>query len=200
MFGAAMSCALAILMTGGVRAQDPAETSILRSLPANVQKEIEDVRDACSEQLISEGEPDWVIHPDDGLSRFTVSGRQAIMINYGNVCGESKGWKGITYTNRGSSTLDIYVASSVRSKTIWKKAFSTDATAVFLSTIYYTVNTDGTVKFNDGSAVFKALVVRVFLGSEECPIPDPQGSTRQGKILESGVRYRREVERDQVHL
>ena len=142
-------------------------SSVLELLPAEVQKEIEGVRAACRGQLISEGDPDWIINTNDGLSLFTVSGRQAIMVNHRDVCGEGKGWKGITYTNRGSSSLAIYV----RSRTIWKKAFSTDARAVFLSTMDYTVDIDGDVKFNDdGSAEFRALVVSVFLGSKECPI------------------------------
>ena len=92
------------LMTGAfssVAAQP--SSSVLQSLPAEVQKEIEGVRAACRKQLDYEGETSWVINPDDGLTLFTVSGRQAVMVNNGTLCGVGKGWKGITYSNRGSS-------------------------------------------------------------------------------------------------
>jgi hypothetical protein len=118
------------------------------------------VRAACRKQLDYEGETSWVINPDEGLTLFTVSGRQAVMVNNGTLCGVGKGWKGITYSNRGSSPLAIYV----RSGNAWRRALFTDAIGdFFLSTIDNTVNTDGTVEF-------KALVLNVFLGSEECPI------------------------------
>ena len=74
--------------------------------------------------------------------------------------------RGINCTNRGSYNVAIYV----RSGNAWRKALSTEATGrVFLSTTDYTVNTDGTV-ISDGGEEFKALVLNVFLGSEECPI------------------------------
>jgi hypothetical protein len=90
---------LAMALTIGALSPSAAQTSLslLQSLPAAVQKQIENVRTACSEQLISEGEPDWVINPDDGLSLFTVSGRQAIMMvaTIALLCLSEQGSRGV---------------------------------------------------------------------------------------------------------
>jgi hypothetical protein len=162
-----IATALAYVVTAAAHAQDPSDdNSILSALPAEVQNEIKDVRALCRES-----EPDVVIADDNGLSLFTVSGRRAIMINHADVCGRDfHNGKGITYSNRGTSVLEIYVANPVHGKTIWKKALSIDAWDVFLSTSDYTVDSHGGVKDSEETPVFKALVAIVFLGSQECPI------------------------------
>ncbi len=59
-----------------------AEASILRSLPPNVQMEIEKIRQSCRETDSS-----TVAEGDEGLKTFSVSGAQAVLIDELNVCG-----------------------------------------------------------------------------------------------------------------
>jgi hypothetical protein len=75
-----------------------AETSVLQALPAEVQKNIEEVRTACREYWNNIGaDPSQPISPlevaprvssgDDGLILFTVSGTQAVMVSNLALCG-----------------------------------------------------------------------------------------------------------------
>ena len=165
-----------------------AASPVLQSLPAEVQKEIEDVRAGCRGYLDamgidasqtwfspSAGEVQSVSSGDEGLEVFTVSGAQAVMVNVLELCG-GQCIRAINCTNRGSYNVAIYV----RSGSAWRKALSTEATGrVFLSTTDYTVNTDGTVIF-DGGKKFKALVLNVLGGNKGCPTRDiPLG--KEGK-------------------
>ena len=100
-----------------------AETSVLQSLPAEVQKDIEDVRAACRENLDARGadaSQSWisptahavasVSSGDDGLILFTVSGAQAVMVNDLELCGGQclRGGGG-NCSNWGGYTVAIYV-------------------------------------------------------------------------------------------
>src|SRR5262249_52498675 len=148
-------------------ATQEAASLVLQSLPAELQKDIEDVRAACRkyqdnlERMPGRHDDEGKtrdgargINPDDGLTTFTVSGWQAVMVDQGELCG---GWvaKGITYTNRGSSWLAIYV----RAGKDWRKALRTDA----LGRFFLSIDEESNSKFN-------ALVLNVFKGSEESPI------------------------------
>jgi hypothetical protein len=139
----------AALMTGALSsvAAQPS-SSVLQSLPAEIQKDIETVRAACREHLADGNTEDqaWVIDDNDGLTTFTVSGRKAVMVDQGELCG-GKGGKGITHTNRGSSWLHIYV----RFGNAWRKALDTEAIGrIFLGTA-------------PGTDEFKGLVLKVLL-------------------------------------
>jgi hypothetical protein len=112
------------LMTGAfssVAAQP--SSSVLQSLPAEVQKEIEDVRAACRKYLDEMGidasqtwgTPDANAIPavssgDEGLEVFTVSGAQAVMVNILELCG-GQCLKGANCSNRGSYSVAIYLRS-----------------------------------------------------------------------------------------
>jgi hypothetical protein len=132
-------------------------SSVLQSLPAEVQKEIEDVRAGCREvPTVSSG--------DDGLILFTVSGAQAVMVSDLELCGLSECDRRVICDNRGSYGVAIYV----RSRNTWRKALSTEATGrVFLST-----------DFNDK---FNALVLSIFSGNKDCPTRDIRLRYREGK-------------------
>jgi hypothetical protein len=148
-------------------AEDKAQSSspILESLPAEVQKDIESVRAACREQLgyrksesfdpFASGVP-RVSSGDDGLSLFTVSGAQAVMVSNLELCG-SECFKAANCSNRGSYGIAIYV----RSGNAWRKALSTEAVGdVFLSIDWLNSNR------------FNALVLSVFSGDKDCPTHD----------------------------
>jgi hypothetical protein len=84
--------AMAMLATGA-----QAETSVLRSLPTEVQKQIADVRASCSGKRITRG--------DEGLKRLTFKGSPAVLVD--------------TYCGTGDThSVEIYA---------WKKVFSTFA-------------------------------------------------------------------------
>ncbi len=134
-----IATALATLMTHGAHAQDPPETYILRSLPADVQEKIEAVRSGCQEQLKNID----LSSPSQGLTLFSLSGAQAVMVNYLDVCDG----KYVKYVN-GSTWGSYYVAIYIRSGTTWRE--------VFLSPI------SGTVFLSvDDHNHFKAMVVSI---------------------------------------
>src|SRR5262245_20530640 len=59
--------------------------SLVGSLPAEVQKDIEDIRARCRVHLVNADET-RVSSGDDGLEVFTVSGVQAVMIDERELC------------------------------------------------------------------------------------------------------------------
>ena len=131
------------------------DAPLLRSLPTEVQGEVEDVRAHCREHIDSvEGSgytPQVVTSGDDGLIQFTLSGRQAVMIDDVELCGGAS-FKGVNYSNRGSHSVVVYV----RSGNSWRKILSTDAgEKVFLSV--------------DDNSGFRALVMSVLGGNKGCP-------------------------------
>jgi hypothetical protein len=86
-------------------------SSVLDSLPAEVQKNIEEVRNRCRQWWNDRGaDPSQPISPlevaprvssgDNGLILFTVSGVQAVMVSDQVLCG-GQCLKGATCTNVG---------------------------------------------------------------------------------------------------
>ena len=69
---------IAVLAT--LASEADAETSVLRSLPNDTQKKIENIRDECR------GADLKATSQDEGLSLFTLSGMQAVMIDELNFC------------------------------------------------------------------------------------------------------------------
>jgi tetratricopeptide (TPR) repeat protein len=118
--------------------------SLLRSLPSGVQKEIEGIRQSCTESEGTKG--------DEGLITFTVSGAQAVLVDELNFCGGGTVcMHGVNCATGYTHLVEIYV----RSGSTWAKAFSKYVTEpVFLSTEY---------------GEFKALVLKVHAGDKECP-------------------------------
>ena len=167
----------AALITGAfssVAAQP--SSSVLQSLPIEVQKQIEDVRAACREYLLAQDKDpnqSWMsstaikVHSvssgDDGLTQFTVSGAQAVMVSDLELCG-GQCLRGANSSNRGAYSVTIYI----RSKNAWRKALSTDvAGSVFLSTDWLNNNK------------FTAMVLSVPGGNKDCPTRDV--SVREGR-------------------
>jgi hypothetical protein len=123
-------------------------SSILRSLPTEVQKDIERTRAGCRES--NDRQFTSGLTGDDGLRIFTVSGTQAVMVDELNFCGGECN-HGVNCATGFTHNVDIYV----RSGSTWTKAFSKYVTEpVFLSTEY---------------GKFKALVLKVPAWDKECP-------------------------------
>ena len=167
-----MTCAHALPSIGG-----QPSSSVLESLPAEVQKEIKDLRAGCREYLGADVNQTWVsplanpVHSvssgDEGLDVFTVSGAQAVMVNRLELCG-GQCLRGANCSNRGSYQVAIYV----RSGQSWRKALDTEA----VGTVF--LKTDGL----EAPSAFKALVLNVFGGNKYCP-------TRDVLVREDGERY-----------
>src|SRR5262245_35982022 len=97
------------------------ERTVLQTLPASVQKSINETRARCPAENVTSG--------DEGLSMFTVSGADAILIDELNLC-TGGCMHGINCATGYSHTVNIYI----RSGSGWKKAFSVFATEpIFLS-------------------------------------------------------------------
>jgi hypothetical protein len=168
--------ALAALMAGMTSGAIHAATSVLRSLPTEVQKEIQDLRVSCREHIDGitreSASSDYRYHQvtagDDGLAIFTVSGMQAVMVNDLELCG-GECLRGTNCSNRNSYKITIYVHSGKA----WKKVLSTNAVGmVFLSI-------DMNWKEDVPLGRFKALVLSVFSGNKDCPTHDvPVGEGR----------------------
>jgi hypothetical protein len=88
-----------------------AEVPILRSLPSDVQKRIEGIRQSCRESPTG----------DKGLVTFTVSGTEAILIDELNFCGDGAACKhGVNCATGYPQLVEVYV----RSGSTWRKSFS----------------------------------------------------------------------------
>ena len=147
-----------------------AEDSVLRSLPAEVQKNIEKVRAACRREAMGDDADQSsssssanrgrsVPSGDEGLEVFTVAGAQAVMVSNLELCGRC--FKSANCSNPESYDLDI----CIRSGNTWKKALSTGAVRrVFLSTTEL-----------DDPPKFKALVLSVFSGNKDYPTHNVSG-------------------------
>jgi hypothetical protein len=142
----------ATLIASGAHALDYAadNSSILRSLPAHIQARLEEVRSRCQEDLTLAKAADEEEHAkvtlgkSFGLTPFTLSGTEAVMVNYLDVCDG----KYVKYVN-GSTWGSYYVAIYIRSGTTWREVFLSPVSSenVFLSI--------------DGHNRFKAMVVSI---------------------------------------
>jgi hypothetical protein len=157
---------LAALAISVAHAETP--SPLLQTLPAEVQKNIEEVRAACRQAWIDHGaDPSETISPlgprsvssgDEGLIQFTVSGAEAVLVSNHELCSRQC-IKGASCSTVGSYDVNIYV----RSGHAWSNALSTRATGdVFLST--------GWVKENIFE--FNALVLRVSGVDKNCRVKD----------------------------
>jgi hypothetical protein len=148
---------LATLAIPVAHAETP--SSVLESLPAEIQKDIEDTRAACRAYLNDHGIADandfLVTSGDVGLISFTLSGAQAVMVSALHLCGDQC-LKGVTCSNHGGSDFDIYV----RTGQAWRKALSTKTYGPpFLSLDWWS---------RDQTA-FGAMVLSIPADSKDCP-------------------------------
>jgi hypothetical protein len=93
-----ITTALTSLMAGAVHAQS--DSSILRSLPAEVQKDIEETRTSCrsTDNEINSG--------DRGLIQFLLRSRKAVLVDNIELCGGC--YHGYNCTNRGTRFVRVY--------------------------------------------------------------------------------------------
>ena len=144
-----IAAALTSLMTGGVHAQS--DSSILRSLPAAVQKDIEETRTSCrsTDNEINSG--------DSGLIQFLLGGKRAVLVDNIGLCGDC--YHGYNCTNRGTRLVRVYALF----ENAWSMVLSNDniTGGIFVS------NVPG--KYRPEGQQLNALVVNLFIGNKECP-------------------------------
>jgi hypothetical protein len=142
----------------------PPSSEILRSLPTEVQKGIEDLRASCREFGPKETHQPDITSGDRGLITFTLSGAPAVMVNDQYICG-GECLRGANCDNRNSYTIAIFR----RTGSTWRKVFDTNVVGdIFLSTDW------------PKSYEFKVMVLSVFSGNKDCP-------TRDMKVQDSVV-------------
>jgi hypothetical protein len=143
-------------ITAQLTAYATAEAPILRSLPFDVQKEIGRVRQACRGAVpcTSDNDPPRVTKDDEGLISFSVSGKQAVLVDELNFCGGGGNcFDGVNCATGFTHNIAIYV----RSGNAWRKALSTFASEPVL------------LRIENGTQTFKSLVLKVFPGDWGCP-------------------------------
>ena len=145
---------LAALTIQVAHAETP--SSVLQSLPAEVQKNIEDIREGCREHLKTIEDDrikifSEITSGDDGLVQFTLSGAPAVMVDNGRLCG-GLCIKGLNCTT-GGFEMTIYVRSGSAWKTAHKDGVRND---IFLS-------------LDNSSGAFRAMVLGISAASKDCP-------------------------------
>jgi hypothetical protein len=137
---------------------------VLQSLPAEVQKHIEDTRAECRAYWNSHGIADpsdlWpllVSSGDEGLISFTLSGARAVIVSDLHLCGDQC-IKSVTCSTAGGSSFDIYV----RTGNAWRNVLSTTASGPeFLSL--------DLLDLNRNPPAFRAMVLGIPGDSKDCP-------------------------------
>ena len=144
-----ITTALTSLMAGAVHAQS--DSSILRSLPAEVQKDIEETRTSCrsTDNEINSG--------DSGLIQFLLRSRKAVLVDNIELCGGC--YHGYNCTNRGTRFVRVYALFGHA----WRMVLSNDNITgdIFVS------NVPG--RYRPEGQQLNALVVNLFIGNKECP-------------------------------
>jgi hypothetical protein len=146
-----ITTALTSLMAGAVHAQS--DSSILRSLPAEVQKDIEETRTSCrsTDNEINSG--------DSGLIQFLLGDRKAVLVDDIVLCGGC--YKGYNCTNRGTRDVRVYALFG----NAWRKI-------PFLETASITGDVFVSYvpgKYRPEGQKLNALVVDLYEGNKECP-------------------------------
>jgi hypothetical protein len=154
-----VSMLVLLLMTG---VAGSATESLFSSLPAEAQKNIEEVRTSCRVYwngwgILSDGDvmPLLVSSGDEGLISLSLSGAQAVMVSDLRLCSGSGGrWclRGTTCSNNNGSSFEIYV----RTGQALRKA---------LSTVIY----DPEFLSFDDNGTFKAMVLTIRGDDKDCP-------------------------------
>jgi hypothetical protein len=95
-------------------------STVLQTLPAEAQKDIERVRASCREA----GGALRTTSGDEGLIKFTVQGAQAVLVDELNFCDDGQCNHGINCATGFTHDVAIYI----RSGKSWRKALSRSAT------------------------------------------------------------------------
>ena len=140
------------------------KATLLRSLPADVQKYIEETRATCRS---SRGENGFVPSGDDGLTQFTLGGRKAVLVDEVELCGGC--FHGISCDNRGERDVRVYALF----KNAWKMVLSNmNITGdIFVSYV--------PGKYRPEGQELNALVVDLYVGNKECPTRTAGSSSAQ---------------------
>jgi hypothetical protein len=145
---------LAALAISVAHAETP--SSVLETLPAEVQKHVEEIRASCREYLKNDndGRPE-IASGDDGLVQFTLSGVPAVMVSDGWLCGGRQCIKGAN-----CSTAGYKMAIYVRSGSTWKIGHE-DGVPSF--DIFLSLDSGG------DAPAFRAMVLGIPGDSKNCP-------------------------------
>ena len=139
-----------------------AENSVLRSLPTDVQKDIEETRSNCR-GLNYDGAL-AVTSGDDGLIQFLLGDRKAVLVDPIVLCGGCS--KGASCDNRGMRLVRVYALT----ENAWRMVLSNES-----------ITGDIFVSYVPGSEELNALVANLFFGNKECPTrraPDMSSQSR----------------------
>ena len=134
-------------------ATQEAASPVLQSLPAKVQKDIEETRTSCR----SSGDDMDVNSGDSGLIQFLLGGRKAVLVDDIELCGGC--YKGYNCSNRGTRDVRVYALFG----NAWRKVLETAEITgdIFMSYV--------PGKYRPEGQELNALVVNLFIGNKECP-------------------------------
>jgi hypothetical protein len=148
-----------------------AENSLRRSLPTDVQKDIEETRARC--QQTGNNVPSG----DEGLVTFTVSGKQAVLVDAKLICGGC--YHGFNCTNRDTRDVRVYVLF----RDAWRKVPFLE-TASITGDIFVSYVPG---KYRPEGQELNALVVDLYVGNKECPTRNAGSSSAQSYEARSCV-------------
>lgn len=141
-----------------------AEDSVLRSLPTDVQKHIEETRASCRSVDV---DTLAVTSGDDGLIQFLLGNRKAVLVDDSVLCGGC--YKGYNCTNRGTRDVRVYALFG----NAWRTFLETESITgdVFVSYV--------PGKYRPEGQKLNALVVNLFIGNKECPTRQAASASAQ---------------------
>jgi hypothetical protein len=139
-------------------------SSVLQSLPANVQKDIEETRARCQQAV---DKVPSVPSGDGGLVTFNVSGKQAVLIDPKLLCDGC--YHGVNCSNRDTRDVSIYMLFG----NAWKKVLSNENITgdIFVSYVPGIYRPEG--------QELNALVLDLYVGNKECPTRRAASSSAQ---------------------
>jgi len=130
--------------------------SLLESLPAEVQKDIEETRASCRSVDV---DTLAVTSGDSGLIQFLLGDRKAVLVDDIVLCGGC--YKGYNCSNRGTRHVRVYALFG----NAWRKVSFLETASitgdVFVSYV--------PGKYRPEGQKLNALVVDLFIGNKECP-------------------------------
>jgi hypothetical protein len=147
-------------------------SSVLQSLPAKVQKDIEETRASCR----SIGNETLAVTSDDSsLIQFLLGGRKAVLVDPVVLCGGC--YPGYNCSNRGTRDVRVYALFG----SAWRMVLSNDSITgeIFVS------NVPG--KYRPEGQELNALVVNLYEGNKECPTRRADSSSAQSYEARSCV-------------
>jgi hypothetical protein len=134
---------------------------------AERQAAIEEMRTSCKD--IRSEKSEVTLSGDEGLIRFTLGSKPAVMIDDIMICGEC--YHGVSCTNRGTRNVEIYMLSG----RTWTKVLSEE---------YFTGDIFVSVKPGQNTQELNALVGYLYIGKKDCPTreaPDASSQSREAR-------------------